>query len=275
MSWVGDGGVSGVSLSIMSSSNDKNGETVGNGGIWLDGSSNGSNSVSDVGKGWPDSTLLFTLIRSRWFSPGRRWWVSTNGHSWLGFDNAIPGGVGSWALDPFGPGERVTLSRGLVNQQEGETLGEKNADSKQKSKNDVEESICSGHFKKSKMPRSGEWVSNGKKLLIISVYAPQELTEKKMLWDYLSNVMSNWEGEVVVMGDFNEVRNKDERSCKEMMNNRKRSLKAELAEFDFIIDKGEVEADVVNIRNEVVKLLQDVEKIHVTPRQWRKLRNAT
>ena len=24
---------------------------------------------------------------------------------------------GSWALDPFGPGERVTLGRGLVNQQ--------------------------------------------------------------------------------------------------------------------------------------------------------------
>nr|GEW50832.1 nucleotide-binding alpha-beta plait domain-containing protein [Tanacetum cinerariifolium] len=57
----------------------------------------------------------------------------------------------------------------------------------------------------------GEWVSNGKKLLIISVYAPQELTEKKMLWDYLSNVMSNWEGEMVVMGNFNDVRNKDER----------------------------------------------------------------
>nr|GEY68176.1 leucine zipper, homeobox-associated, homeodomain-like protein [Tanacetum cinerariifolium] len=44
-------------------------------------------------------------------------WVSTNSHSWLGSDNAVPGGVGSWALDPFGPGERVTLSRGLVNRQ--------------------------------------------------------------------------------------------------------------------------------------------------------------
>ncbi|GKG40726.1 RNA-directed DNA polymerase, eukaryota, partial [Tanacetum coccineum] len=57
----------------------------------------------------------------------------------------------------------------------------------------------------------GDWVSNDKKLLIISVYAPQELTEKKMLSDYLSNVMSNWEGEVVIMGGFNKVRNKDER----------------------------------------------------------------
>ncbi|KAJ4976774.1 hypothetical protein NE237_001880 [Protea cynaroides] len=42
--------------------------------------------------------------------------LSTNGHSWLGSDNAILGGVGIRALDPFGPGERVTLGRGLVNQ---------------------------------------------------------------------------------------------------------------------------------------------------------------
>nr|GEX61569.1 RNA-directed DNA polymerase, eukaryota, reverse transcriptase zinc-binding domain protein [Tanacetum cinerariifolium] len=56
----------------------------------------------------------------------------------------------------------------------------------------------------------GDWMPNGKKLFIISVYAPQELYEKKMLWDYLSLVMSRWEGEVVIMGDFNEVRNKSE-----------------------------------------------------------------
>nr|GEV69987.1 nucleotide-binding alpha-beta plait domain-containing protein [Tanacetum cinerariifolium] len=41
----------------------------------------------------------------------------------------------------------------------------------------------------------GNWMPNGKKLLIISVYAPQELSEKRMLWDYLSFVMSKWEGE--------------------------------------------------------------------------------
>ncbi|GJS77657.1 RNA-directed DNA polymerase, eukaryota [Tanacetum coccineum] len=57
----------------------------------------------------------------------------------------------------------------------------------------------------------GVWVPNGKKLLIISVYAPQELNEKKMLWDYISHVMSNWKGDVVIMGDFNEVRKKAER----------------------------------------------------------------
>nr|GFB71669.1 hypothetical protein [Tanacetum cinerariifolium] len=48
--WVGDGGVSGVSLYVVSSSDDKNGETSGNGGIWPDdGSSYGSDSISDAG----------------------------------------------------------------------------------------------------------------------------------------------------------------------------------------------------------------------------------
>nr|GFB67352.1 hypothetical protein [Tanacetum cinerariifolium] len=47
--WVGDGGVSGVSLFVVSSANDKSGEVAGNGGIWSDdGSSDGSDSVSDA-----------------------------------------------------------------------------------------------------------------------------------------------------------------------------------------------------------------------------------
>nr|GFB50347.1 hypothetical protein [Tanacetum cinerariifolium] len=33
---VGDGGVSGVSLSMVSSSDDKNSKTAGNGGMWSD-----------------------------------------------------------------------------------------------------------------------------------------------------------------------------------------------------------------------------------------------
>nr|GFA08633.1 RNA-directed DNA polymerase, eukaryota [Tanacetum cinerariifolium] len=101
--------------------------------------------------------------------------------------------------------------------------------------NDTQEATCSGHFKMSEVPHKGGsileliddlinvrqtmgydmtgyyfimvrgmWVSSGKRLLIISVYAPQDLSEKKMLWDYLSFVIGNWDGEVVIMGDFNE-----------------------------------------------------------------------
>ncbi|GKA65576.1 RNA-directed DNA polymerase, eukaryota, reverse transcriptase zinc-binding domain protein [Tanacetum coccineum] len=57
----------------------------------------------------------------------------------------------------------------------------------------------------------GIWVPTGKNLLIISVYAPQELSEKKTLWDYFSLPISNWKDEVVLMGDFNEVRTSSER----------------------------------------------------------------
>ncbi|GKC92142.1 RNA-directed DNA polymerase, eukaryota, partial [Tanacetum coccineum] len=57
----------------------------------------------------------------------------------------------------------------------------------------------------------GEWIPNSKKCLIISVYAPQEVSEKKRLWDYFLHLFENWNGENFIMGDFNEVRSKDER----------------------------------------------------------------
>ncbi|GJT57124.1 RNA-directed DNA polymerase, eukaryota [Tanacetum coccineum] len=119
------------------------------------------------------------------------------------------------------------------------------------SKNDTGRSVCLGHFQKCEIPHhggsilqlmdelikvgqamgynmegctknisdiidsqgvnDGEWLLNGKKILIVSIYAPQELCEKKMLWDYLILVLNNWNGEVVIMGDFNEVRMQEER----------------------------------------------------------------
>nr|GFB04177.1 RNA-directed DNA polymerase, eukaryota [Tanacetum cinerariifolium] len=39
------------------------------------------------------------------------------------------------------------------------------------------------------------WLCSGVNLLIISIYAPQEYAEKKMLWDYLVHVISKWDGE--------------------------------------------------------------------------------
>nr|GFB17554.1 RNA-directed DNA polymerase, eukaryota, reverse transcriptase zinc-binding domain protein [Tanacetum cinerariifolium] len=57
----------------------------------------------------------------------------------------------------------------------------------------------------------GVWVPSGKSLLIISIYAPQKLSEKRMLWDYLRLAICNWDGDVVAIGDFNEVRDSSER----------------------------------------------------------------
>nr|GEX92149.1 hypothetical protein [Tanacetum cinerariifolium] len=70
VSWVGDGAVSGVSLSVVSSSDDKNGETPGNVGIWPDdGSSDGSDSASDAVH---VHSILSNLIVESFTIPKRR-----------------------------------------------------------------------------------------------------------------------------------------------------------------------------------------------------------
>ncbi|GJR37139.1 RNA-directed DNA polymerase, eukaryota [Tanacetum coccineum] len=93
----------------------------------------------------------------------------------------------------------------------------------QKAKKDWVKEICNKH-KDSRMFRKhnstvsdyfvsiqGDWIPNAKKYLIISVYAPQEISEKIMLWSYLNHVIDSWSGETFIMGDFNEVRSKEER----------------------------------------------------------------
>ncbi|GJW98354.1 RNA-directed DNA polymerase, eukaryota [Tanacetum coccineum] len=57
----------------------------------------------------------------------------------------------------------------------------------------------------------GVWLKTGNNLLIVSVYAPHDMKEKHMLWDYLTHVIHSWNGEVVIMDDFNEVRYKSDR----------------------------------------------------------------
>ncbi|GJZ66329.1 RNA-directed DNA polymerase, eukaryota [Tanacetum coccineum] len=57
----------------------------------------------------------------------------------------------------------------------------------------------------------GIWKPMGSKLLMVGIYAPQDLCEKRMLWNYLHEVLSRWQGEAIVMGDFNEVRFPSER----------------------------------------------------------------
>nr|GEU31451.1 RNA-directed DNA polymerase, eukaryota [Tanacetum cinerariifolium] len=57
----------------------------------------------------------------------------------------------------------------------------------------------------------GDWMPNGKKTSYYLGICSSRVSEKKMLWDYLSLVMSKCKGEVVIMGNFNEVRNKSKR----------------------------------------------------------------
>ncbi|GJT38145.1 RNA-directed DNA polymerase, eukaryota [Tanacetum coccineum] len=57
----------------------------------------------------------------------------------------------------------------------------------------------------------GVWLKTGVNLLIVVVYAPRDLRDKRMLWEYLANATNQWDGEVVMMGDFNKVRHKSDR----------------------------------------------------------------
>ncbi|GKB04452.1 RNA-directed DNA polymerase, eukaryota, partial [Tanacetum coccineum] len=61
----------------------------------------------------------------------------------------------------------------------------------------------------------GTWLPTNSKILFVVVYAPQHGSRKRMLWDYISTILGRWNGESIVMGDFNEVRSSDERrgSC--------------------------------------------------------------
>ncbi|GKA01721.1 RNA-directed DNA polymerase, eukaryota [Tanacetum coccineum] len=58
---------------------------------------------------------------------------------------------------------------------------------------------------------AGTWIPSNSNLLIISVYAPQPRVEKRLLWNYISSLITHWQGDALVLGDFNEVRNTEER----------------------------------------------------------------
>ncbi|GKB53733.1 RNA-directed DNA polymerase, eukaryota, partial [Tanacetum coccineum] len=57
----------------------------------------------------------------------------------------------------------------------------------------------------------GLWIPNDVQVRWIVVYAPQSLSGKITLWTTLENLLSNWDGISVIMGDFNEVRDEGER----------------------------------------------------------------
>ncbi|GJX41629.1 RNA-directed DNA polymerase, eukaryota, partial [Tanacetum coccineum] len=57
----------------------------------------------------------------------------------------------------------------------------------------------------------GVWASKNVKTLMVSVYFPQDWASKKQVWKSLLQLFSRTEGEIMVMGDFNEVRDASER----------------------------------------------------------------
>ncbi|GJZ83465.1 RNA-directed DNA polymerase, eukaryota, reverse transcriptase zinc-binding domain protein [Tanacetum coccineum] len=91
------------------------------------------------------------------------------------------------------------------------------------------------HFDFAFTSARGLWVPNDVRLMWIFVYAPQSLSNKISLWSSLSNIISNWDGNLVVMGDFNEVRNASER-CDSVLNERQTDIFNEFITNSSLID---------------------------------------
>ncbi|XP_071715273.1 uncharacterized protein [Rutidosis leptorrhynchoides] len=73
--------------------------------------------------------------------------------------------------------------------------------------------------------RASIWVCNGKPCTIINVYGPHNDPDKARMWDSLSSYLQKYEDEAcVVCGDFNEVRNQDERLNCEFIASRARKF---------------------------------------------------
>ncbi|GKD09589.1 RNA-directed DNA polymerase, eukaryota, partial [Tanacetum coccineum] len=139
----------------------------------------------------------------------------------------------------------------------------------------------------------GMWLKTNVNLLIVVVYAPQDLRDKRMLWDYLTHVSSQWDGEVVMMGDFNEVRFKSDRNTPGDKSNAMQNLMykmkflkvrirgwlstnrnstkdeitrliGELAKLDEVIDNGNATDDTIPRRLEVLNSIQNLNQIQET-----------
>nr|GFA26132.1 RNA-directed DNA polymerase, eukaryota [Tanacetum cinerariifolium] len=140
----------------------------------------------------------------------------------------------------------------------------------------------------------GTWIPNKHKLLLISIYAPQSVSSKHMLWSYLTSLITSWNGESLIMGDFNKVRCIEERwgsvfnvhganafnsfisnsglndiqlegysfiwahpSATKMSHSK--DLKSKLSDIDKMLDQGGVTDDILLSRMEVLKQLHDVQ----------------
>ncbi|GKB76812.1 RNA-directed DNA polymerase, eukaryota, partial [Tanacetum coccineum] len=110
--------------------------------------------------------------------------------------------------------------------------------------------IISDHF----LVLYGSWKPNKTKLLVISIYAPQSLAEKRLLWNYISLLISRWGGECIVMGDFNEVTVivSDEilLSCSKLMNKNARHSSLLDAPIRGIMVDGEWVDDPSRVKDE-------------------------
>nr|GEV35323.1 RNA-directed DNA polymerase, eukaryota [Tanacetum cinerariifolium] len=55
----------------------------------------------------------------------------------------------------------------------------------------------------------GTWIASSLRLMFVSVYAPQDVSDRKTLWKYITYMINSWDGECVILEDFNEIIQQD------------------------------------------------------------------
>jgi len=82
----------------------------------------------------------------------------------------------------------------------------------------------------------GEWIREEQQVNIVTVYSPCDIHNKRLLWDTVRQLKAALEGLWCILGDFNSIRDPDERfgSCQRL------STDSSMNEFNEWIDDMEI-----------------------------------
>ncbi|GJW96376.1 RNA-directed DNA polymerase, eukaryota, reverse transcriptase zinc-binding domain protein [Tanacetum coccineum] len=101
-------------------------------------------------------------------------------------------------------------------------------------------------------PVEGLWTSIDVRIMWIAVYAPENLSSKIALWSTLANMIDNWVWILVVMGDFNEVRDAGESFFHGSLKKKRRHLA-----IKGVLKNGEWIEDPTHVKAEFMEHFQD------------------
>ncbi|GJZ04235.1 RNA-directed DNA polymerase, eukaryota [Tanacetum coccineum] len=101
----------------------------------------------------------------------------------------------------------------------------------------------------------GTWIPSKTKLLVVSIYAPQQPSLRRVLWEYLLILLGRWNGEAILMGDYNEVRTNVERRGS------KNSIVSELRDIDKRLDQYGPIDSLIFRRQDLMSNLNDLKEM--------------
>nr|GEV88236.1 RNA-directed DNA polymerase, eukaryota [Tanacetum cinerariifolium] len=86
---------------------------------------------------------------------------------------------------------------------------------------------------------------------------------KRILWDYISGLITRWNGETIVLDDFNEVRSEDERESNASQVGAKKVILDDLVIIDKNLDKGMVSDVLLAKRMDLNRKLHDLKQMEL------------